>query len=307
MSFKSLKSGLEVALRATKKSFFLEAAVDKLRDAQHKWENSVDQTEQSYNSLVKEIERQGFHLPTEEELKADLSLSLDYVGRSISKDKFKGILDVTVQSTKIMSDETLKIISSTFLNSKKVDDLVNAYVQDEAEELSKDIDKFLDAKMRGKKGKLKPRTSVHKSKSKVGKLVNPKIASKLKTFKRASLSDRASLKSQLNTILKYHVIQNMGSPALNHWDLGIGHQKPPNTNPTPFAESAEVVKVAPRTIFYSYNTRPYSVFDPRISRYHNLSNYYRNPRRIISAALKDALYALGTKQSYKTRQDHSVI
>lgn len=300
MSFKTLSAALSLALRNTKKSFFLDAAIDKIKEAQNKWENSVDEKEKSYNALVKELKAQGFHLPTEEELGADLSLITEYIGQLASKDTYKGILDVTVSSSKIMSDETLKIISKFFLDTKETEDLVTAFVEEQGKEVFKDIEEEIDAKLKGKEHKRKSRKVHLKSKKDIGPLVPKKVSNKAKTFKRASVVDRAKLKDQLNSILKHHVVQNMGSPALNHWDMGRGHSG------TPFAQSAKVLKVSPHTISYTYNTHPYSVFDPRVSNYHNLSNAYRNPRAIISAALRDALYSLKVTQEYKYRQDHTI-
>ena len=40
------------------------------------------------------------------------------------------------------------------------------------------------------------------------------------------------------------------------------------------------------SLFYTYMVRPYSVFDPKVSDYHNLSSEARNPQRLISNAIQ---------------------
>ena len=297
MSFKSLKSGLGIALRNTKASLFSEAAIDRIKGLQERWEGSVDAKEATYANLVSEMDKQGIRLPTEEEMKADLSLSVDYVQKSVVVSKFSAVLNIAVESTKNMSASTAKFITDKFLNSERTDLLVDSFANEVADTVTVEMGKSVDAKIRGKKY-IPPKPKINHSKEKVDKLVPPKITKKINEFVRAKPSDRLNLKAQLNAILKFHVVNNMGSPALNHWDVGRGHDG------TPFAQSAEVLQVAPRTIFYTYNTRPYSVFDPKVSKYHGLSNKYRNPRAIISAALRDALLALKVGQKYTMRQDH---
>ena len=309
MNFKSLKSGLGVALRNTKSSFFANATIDKIKSVQERWENSVDDKERTYANLLNEMERNNIHLPTDEELKADLTLGVDYFKQQLTAEKAKAILELTVRSSKQMSDATIGFIRNRFLDTPETENLVDEYFREEIKTAEKDAEEQIDAVLRGKKPK-KKKKSVHKKASqKLGKLVDSKTQDKIKrakTFKRAGPAARLKLKDQLNAILEYHVIQNMGSPALNHWGLGIGHMGRKGSGGQTFARSAKVDRVAPRTIFFDYNTRPYSVFDPRVSHYHNLSNANRNPRAIISAALGDALYSLKVTTPYTYRQDHSL-
>lgn len=52
------------------------------------------------------------------------------------------------------------------------------------------------------------------------------------------------------------------------------------------------------SIFYTYMVRPYSVFDPNVSRYHGLSSNQRNPQKLITDQLQKQATQLGI-QRYK--------
>ena len=303
MNFRGLKSGLGVALRNTKSEFF---SVKKIQELQDKWAGSVDKKEQAYINLLKEMQKQGMHLPTEEEMKADLSLVTEYTQKHLSAGKLSAILDVTVQSTKALANATKNYIAEKFLNTKEVDALVDAYFQEEVNTAIDVLEDRVDRKLRGKKPKPKKKGKHKKSTEKIGPLVSPEVKSKMrvaKSFIRRGPAQRASLKDQLNAIIEHHVQQNMGSSG-SPTNKAYLRNMQQNTNAGPFSSTVEVLNVAPRTIIYKYQTRPYSVFDPRVSKYHNLSSAGRNPRRIISAALADALGALRVTETYKYRQDH---
>jgi len=306
VSFKKLKSSVIVALRNTKAKFFESNPVDKIKKAQEKWENYVDDKEAAYQRIRERLDEAGVHLPSSEELEQDLTLNLAFIRGRTADGGFEGNLKMQVESSGPMSKRTRDIISDKFFNDKQTEDAITTFVTEESDdmlqEVNADLLNILD--INKKKPRKKSKRVVKKtSKDKIGKLVDPHIAKAVKeakSFKRASTSDRAKLKDQINAILEYHVSRNMESSAAPSSKEYLRYQT------GRFAGSAEVTKIPTRTIYFTYQTWPYVVFDPKKSRHRGLSSSGRNPRNIISAALSDALHALNIKQPYTFRQDHSV-
>ena len=106
----------------------------------------------------------------------------------------------------------------------------------------------------------------------------------------------STLRGLLQEIMQRYVVADMTRP-----------NAPLKFQSGRFAGSTQVTGVAVQgnniSLYFSYMVRPYSVFDPSVSSYMNLSSEGRNPRRIIGSALdKAARDVIHARYNINTRQ-----
>lgn len=124
----------------------------------------------------------------------------------------------------------------------------------------------------------------------------------LTTGRYASKSD---LRFMLTNLMQEYMLQEMTSPS-----AGSGRNTPLRNRTGRFVSSANVSKVRLENIpsrrtkkqklslYFNYMIAPYSVFDPTVSSYNNLSSAARNPRRILGEALAKAARDLIRQKAY---------
>lgn len=91
----------------------------------------------------------------------------------------------------------------------------------------------------------------------------------------------STLRPLIQEVMRRYVVSDMTRPdAPLHFRTGR------------FAGSTELTTLVARgntvSLIFDYMVRPYSVFDPAVSSYRELSSAGRNPRRIIGSALQNA-------------------
>jgi hypothetical protein len=107
----------------------------------------------------------------------------------------------------------------------------------------------------------------------------------------------SSLRALIQEIMRRYMTNDMTSP-----------NAPLKFRTGRFVSSATVTSIKAHgntvSLGFTYMVRPYSVFDPAVSSYNNLSSKGRNPRRIIGSALHNAARdVIHARYNFKMRQE----
>lgn len=107
---------------------------------------------------------------------------------------------------------------------------------------------------------------------------------------RGKFVSEMNLRNALKLATIANVVQDMKSPGNNGLVYRTGRlQYSIDLKPLTLKDNK-------LSIFYTYMVRPYSVFDPQVSRYRDLSSSSRNPQKLITEQLQKQATQLGIRR-----------
>lgn len=179
-----------------------------------------------------------------------------------------------------------------------VDSLINS-VQDSISNGSLDVmSRILQSMgMQSAKTKSKKNTAVNTNIGKYGRYRKAKSDQNLRDGRGKFISE-INLRNALKLATIANVVNEMKSPSSRGLQYRTGRLQ--------YSVDLKPLRLKSGTlsIFYTYMVRPYSVFDPSISRYNSLSSNQRNPQELISDQVKKQATQLGIRRYKLDIQQH---
>lgn len=179
-----------------------------------------------------------------------------------------------------------------------VDSLINS-VQDSIANGSLDVmTRILQSLgMAPTKTKSKKASSVNANIGKYGRYRKSKSDASLRDGKGKFISE-INLRNALKLATIANVVSEMKSPS----STGLQYR----TGRLQYSVDLKPLRLKSGTlsIFYTYMVRPYSVFDPSVSRYNKLSSNQRNPQKLISEQVQKQATQLGIRRYKLDIQQH---